>query len=173
MQIRDSTDQDVVAVQAIYGYHVQHGLGTFETDSPELAEIRRRWTQITADGFPFLVAASADRVIGYAYANHFRTRPAYRNTVEDSIYVAPDALGRGVGRQLLSALIERCAALNLRQMLALIGDSANLGSIRVHRACGFEHSGVLRSVGRKFDRWVDVVVMQRSLGIGDSADPHQ
>jgi phosphinothricin acetyltransferase len=117
------------------------------------------------------VAVDGARVLGYAYANHFRTRAAYRNTVEDSIYVADEAAGRGVGKALLSALIARCTALGLRQMLALIGDSGNSASIGVHRSCGFEHAGTMKAVGRKFDRWVDVVIMQRALGAGASTPP--
>ena len=171
MQIRPATLADLAAVQAIYAHHVLHGLGTFETDPPAPEEIERRFMQITGDGFPYLIAAEAGRVLGFAYANHFRTRAAYRNTVEDSIYIAADAMGRGVGTALLDALIERCAALGLRQMLALIGDSANAGSIGVHRRCGFEHTGVMTAVGRKFDRWVDVVIMQRALGPGAGTSP--
>ncbi|MGE5162085.1 MAG: N-acetyltransferase family protein [Betaproteobacteria bacterium] len=171
MQIRDATPDDIAAVQAIYAHHVLHGLGTFETTPPEVEEMRRRHAQVTGDGFPYLVAEDAGRILGYAYANHFRTRAAYRNTVEDSIYVAADATGRGVGTALLVALVERCAALGLRQMLAVIGDSGNAGSIGVHRRCGFEHTGVMKAVGRKFDRWVDVVIMQRALGPGSETPP--
>ena len=125
--------------------------------------MRSRHAQITAAGFPYLVAVDDGKVVGYAYANHFRTRAAYRYTVEDSVYVAPAAIGRGVGKALLNELCSRCASQGLRQMLAVIGDSGNAGSIGVHRACGFEHAGVLKAVGRKFDRWVDVVLMQRAL----------
>jgi phosphinothricin acetyltransferase len=171
MLIRPATDADVPAIGAIYAHHVLTGLGTFETEPPTDDEMRRRHAQITGDGFPYLVALDADRVLGYAYANHFRTRAAYRFTVEDSIYVAPDAMGRGVGRTLLGALVERAAALGLRQMLAVIGDSGNAGSIGVHRSCGFEHAGVMKAVGRKFDRWVDVVIMQRELGPGADSAP--
>jgi L-amino acid N-acyltransferase YncA len=171
MQIRAATSDDIAAIQAIYAHHVLHGLGTFETDPPSVGEIQRRFAQITGEGFPYLVAEDDGRVVGYAYANHFRTRAAYRNTVEDSIYVATDAAGRGVGKALLSALIERCTALGLRQMLAVIGDSGNAGSIGVHRSCGFEHTGVMKAVGRKFDRWVDVVIMQRALGQGAKTPP--
>lgn len=171
MQIRDATPDDIAAVQAIYAHHVLHGLGTFETTPPDVEEMRRRHAQITGDGFPYLVAEDAGRILGYAYANHFRTRAAYRNTVEDSIYVAADAIGRGVGASLLAALIDRCAALGLRQMLAVIGDAGNAGSIAVHRRCGFEHTGVMKAVGRKFDRWVDVVIMQRALGPGSGTPP--
>ena len=171
MQIRAASPDDLVAVQSIYAHHVLHGLGTFETEPPALEEMQRRFAQITGDGFPYLVADDDGLVRGYAYANHFRTRAAYRNTVEDSIYVAPESLGRGVGKALLDALIDRCTALGLRQMLAVIGDSENAGSIGVHRRCGFELTGVMKAVGRKFDRWVDVVIMQRALGPGDATPP--
>jgi L-amino acid N-acyltransferase YncA len=171
MQIRDATPDDIAGIQAVYAHHVLQGLGTFETTPPGVEEMQRRHAQVTADGFPYLVAEDAGRILGFAYANHFRTRTAYRNTVEDSIYVAADAMGRGVGTGLLSALVERCAALGLRQMLAVIGDSGNAGSIGVHRRCGFEHTGVLKAVGRKFDRWVDVVIMQRALGPGSDSPP--
>lgn len=163
MEIRDATDHDVDAIQSIYAHHVLHGLGTFETEPPESDEMRSRWRQITAAGFPYLVAVDTGTVVGYAYANHFRTRAAYRQTVEDSIYVAPAAMGRGIGRALLQALIARCAGLGLRQMLAVIGDSGNAASIGLHVACGFGHVGRMKDVGRKFDRWVDVVIMQRAL----------
>jgi L-amino acid N-acyltransferase YncA len=166
MLIRDAKPADLATVQAIYAHHVLHGLGTFETEPPGHEEMRRRHAQITGDGFPYLVAEADGRVLGYAYANHFRTRAAYRGTVEDSIYVAVEAARRGVGRLLLTALVDRCSALGLRQMLAVIGDSGNAGSIGVHRACGFEHTGVMKAVGWKFDRWVDVVIMQRALGPG-------
>lgn len=172
MLIRDATSDDIPGVHAIYAHHVRQGLGTFETEAPTLDEMRRRHAQITGDGFPYLVAEDAGRLLGYAYANHFRTRAAYRNTVEDSIYVAPGDAGRGVGKALLGALIERCTALGLRQMLALIGDSGNAGSIGVHRSCGFDHAGVMNAVGWKFDRWVDVVIMQRALGAGAGTPPH-
>lgn len=170
MQVREAAADDIPAIQAIYAHHVLHGLGTFETESPDVDEMRARFSQITAAGFPYLVATDTDQVIGYAYANHFRARAAYRLTVEDSIYVAPFAMGHGVGRVLLDELIARCIAIGLRQMLALIGDSANAGSIGVHRACGFEMVGVMKDVGRKFDLWVDVVIMQRALA-ADSV-PH-
>jgi phosphinothricin acetyltransferase len=170
MPVREAGADDIPAIQAIYAHHVLHGLGTFETEPPDVHEIRARFSQITAGGFPYLVATDADQVIAYAYANHFRTRAAYRFTVEDSIYVAPFAMGHGIGRVLLDELIARCIAVGLRQMLALIGDSANAASIGVHRACGFEMVGVMKDVGRKFDRWVDVVIMQRALAT--DAVPH-
>jgi L-amino acid N-acyltransferase YncA len=167
MDIREAVDSDVASLRAIYAHHVLHGLGTFEIEPPDEAEMRTRWRQLTSAGFPFLVAVDAGRVVGYAYANVFRSRAAYRQTVEDSIYVAPTATGRGVGKALLMALIGRCAALGLKQMLAVIGDSGNVGSIGVHQACGFAHVGTMKAVGRKFDRWVDVVIMQRALDPDD------
>lgn len=168
MELRTAVTTDVAAIRAIYGHHVLHGLGTFETDPPDADEMRSRHAQIIAAGFPYLVAVDGGKVIGYAYANYFRTRAAYRYAVEDSVYVAPEAIGRGVGKALLNEVIARCAAQGLRQMLALIGDSGNAGSIAVHRTCGFEHAGVLTAVGRKFDRWVDVVIMQRALAHDDA-----
>jgi L-amino acid N-acyltransferase YncA len=164
MEVRAALPTDVASIQSIYAHHVRHGLGTFETEPPDVHEMASRHAQITAAGFPYLVAVDAGAVVGYAYANHFRTRAAYRYTVEDSVYVAADAQRRGIGKALLAELVARCVAAGLRQMLAVIGDSANLGSIAVHRACGFENVGVLKAVGRKFDRWVDVVLMQRALG---------
>jgi phosphinothricin acetyltransferase len=164
MQIRDCVVGDIAAVRAIYSHHVLQGLGTFETEVPTLAEMQSRHARIAGAGFPYLVGTEQGRTVGYAYANQFRPRAAYRHSVEDSIYVAPDATGRGYGRALLEALIERCAGLGLCQMIAVIGDSANAGSIAVHRACGFADAGLLKGVGRKFERWVDVVLMQRSLG---------
>jgi phosphinothricin acetyltransferase len=166
MQLRDARAEDMDAIQAIYAHHVLHGLGTFETEPPDAGEMASRHAQIASAGFPYLVAADAGMVTGYAYANHFRTRAAYRFTVEDSIYVAPTACGRGIGKRLLAELIARCTASGLRQMLAVIGDSENAASIGVHRACGFELVGTMNAVGRKFDRWVDVVIMQRALATG-------
>jgi phosphinothricin acetyltransferase len=166
MELRAALPTDVASIQSIYAHHVRHGLGTFETEPPDVYEMASRHAQITAAGFPYLVAVDAGGVVGYAYANHFRTRAAYRYTVEDSVYVAPDAQRRGIGKALLAELVAACSARGLHQMLAVIGDSGNLGSIAVHRACGFDDVGVMKAVGRKFDRWVDVVVMQRALAPG-------
>ena len=163
MHPRDARADDIAAIQSIYAHHVLHGLGTFETEPPDAHEMHARMTQVTAAGFPFLVATDGSEIFGYAYVNHFRTRAAYRFTVEDSIYVAPYAIGHGAGKALLTELIVRCSKLGLQQMLAVIGDSDNAASIGVHRACGFELVGTMKAVGRKFDRWVDVVVMQRAL----------
>ena len=169
--LRPSTDADVAACTAIYAHAVEHGTGTFELEPPDEAEMARRRSDVLAKGLPWLVAERAGRVLGYAYANHFRPRRAYRFCVEDSIYLAPDAQGRGVGRVLLAELIGRCEAAGARQMLAVIGDAANRGSIGVHEACGFEHTGVLKAAGWKFERWLDVVLMQRRLGLGDDVGP--
>ncbi|MBK1686926.1 GNAT family N-acetyltransferase [Rubrivivax gelatinosus] len=169
--IRPSTDADVGAITAIYAHHVQHGTGTFETEAPAEAEMARRRADVTAKGLPWLVAEEGGRVVGYAYANHFRPRPAYRFCVEDSIYVHHEAAGRGLGRLLLAELIARCEAVGARQMLAIIGDSENVGSIGLHQALGFEPAGILRAAGWKHGRWLDVPLMQRALGPGEESAP--
>lgn len=169
--LRPATLADLPQIRAIYAHHVLHGLASFEIEPPDEAEMRRRFDAIVANGFPYLVAVADDRVLGYAYAGPYRTRPAYRYAVEDSIYVAADAVGRGLGRRLLRELIAACEQRGFRQMLAVIGDSANAPSIELHRACGFAQAGVLRSVGFKFGRWVDSVLMQRALGDGDRTAP--
>ncbi|HRH88463.1 MAG TPA: N-acetyltransferase family protein [Rubrivivax sp.] len=164
--VRPSTPADLDALRDIYAEAVAHGTGTFELDAPDTAEMARRRDEVLAKGLPWLVAEQHGRVLGYAYANHFRPRPAYRFAVEDSIYLSPAAQGRGIGRVLLAELMARCQSAGARQMLAVIGDSANHGSIGVHRTLGFEHCGLLQSVGWKFGRWLDVVLMQRALGAG-------
>jgi L-amino acid N-acyltransferase YncA len=169
--IRPSRAEDIPAITAIYAWNVLNGTGTFELEAPDEPEIARRRDDVLVKGLPWLVAESAGLLLGYAYANHFRPRRAYRFCVEDSIYLADAARGRGVGRLLLAELLSRCEALGARQMLAVIGDSANAGSIGVHRALGFEHTGVLKAAGWKFDRWLDVVLMQRALGLGDASAP--
>ena len=170
--IRPSTLADLPAITAIYAHAVLHGTGTFELEPPDQAEMARRRDDVLAKGLPWLVAqARGDAnapVLGYAYANHFRPRLAYRFCVEDSIYLHPDAQGRGVGKLLLTELMTRCEAAGARQMLAVIGDAANAGSIGVHAALGFAHTGVLKAAGWKFERWLDVVLMQRHLGQGDA-----
>jgi phosphinothricin acetyltransferase len=177
--VRDSRDDDLPAIEAIYAYHVSHGLASFEEVPPSLAELRRRREEILAKGLPYIVAAEAaaegggagGAVLGYAYASAYRTRTAYRYTLEDSVYVRPGLAGRGIGRALLAALIDRCAAAGYRQMVAVIGDSANAASIGLHAALGFREVGVLRSIGFKLGRWVDSVLMQRPLGPGDATLP--
>lgn len=169
--IRPSTDADVPAITAIYGWNVLNGLGTFEEVPPDEAEMTRRRAAFLDRGLPYLVAEQDGKVLGYAYAGPFRLRAAYRYTVEDSIYVAPDAAGKGVGKALLQALIEACEGLGLRQICAVIGDSGNAASIGVHAALGFEHKGVFPAMGYKFGRWVDLVWMQRSLNGGGDTPP--
>jgi L-amino acid N-acyltransferase YncA len=174
--IRPSTPADLPAITAIYADAVLHGTGTFELDPPDQAEMARRRDDVVGKGLPWLVAQArrsspdgADGpVLGYAYANHFRPRLAYRFCLEDSIYLHPNARGQGVGKLLLIELLARCEAAGARQMLAVIGDAANAGSVGVHAALGFSHTGVLKASGWKFNRWLDVVLMQRSLGLGDS-----
>jgi phosphinothricin acetyltransferase len=169
--LRTAEAGDLPAIQAIYAHHVMHGLGTFEVTPPGVEEMTRRWRAVTDDGFPYLVGVVGGAVMGFAYAAPYRPRPAYRFAVEDSVYVAPGHGRCGYGRQLVSALIERCAAMGLRQMLAVIGDRQNLGSIGLHAGLGFREVGHLPSVGFKHGRWVDVVVMQRALGDGDRTMP--
>lgn len=169
--IRPSQLDDLPAIAAIYAWHVQNGTGTFELDVPDLAEMQQRRDNVLANGWPWLVVQVNDEVLGYAYANAFRPRRAYRFCVEDSIYLAPQAAGKGLGRWLLAELIAQCEARGARQMLAVIGDSANAASIGVHRALGFEPVGVMKSAGWKLDGWRDVVLMQRALGLGDSQPP--
>lgn len=169
--LRPTVDGDVDACTAIYRHHVLHGTASFELEPPDPAEMARRRADVLAKGLPYLAAVRGGRVVGYAYANHFRPRPAYRYTVEDSIYVDDSERGRGVGRLLLAELVSRSEAAGARQMLAVIGDSANRASIGLHRALGFDDCGLLRSVGHKFGQWRDVVMMQRLLGPGDAAAP--
>jgi phosphinothricin acetyltransferase len=165
--IRPSLPDDITAIAAIYAHNVLHGTGTFELEAPDEAEMARRRDDVLGKGLPWLVAEAEGRVLGYAYANHFRPRRAYRFCLEDSIYLHANARGQGVGRILLTELLTRCEVQGARQMLAVIGDSANAGSIGLHAALGFEHTGVLKASGWKFGRWLDVVLMQRSLGTGD------
>lgn len=161
--VRDSRPEDVVAIHAIYAHHVLHGLASFEEVAPAVDEIAGRRADVLAKGFPYLVADEAGEVLGYAYVSLYRTRSAYRYTVENSVYVRHDTVARGVGRALLAALIARCERLDLHQMIAVIGDSGNAASIGLHAAMGFEHVGMLPKVGFKFGRWVDSVLMQRAL----------
>lgn len=169
--IRPSTAADLPAITAVYAWNVAHGTGTFELEAPDAVEMARRRDDVLSKGLPWLAAERDGRVLGYAYANHFRPRRAYRFCLEDSIYLADEARGQGVGRLLLAELLARCEAAGARQMLAVIGDSANAGSIGVHRTLGFEHTGILRAAGWKFGRWLDVVLMQKALGPGDASEP--
>ncbi|MFI4933243.1 MAG: GNAT family N-acetyltransferase [Caulobacterales bacterium] len=171
MIVRGALAADAGAVAAIYGHHVLHGLGTFEEAPPSDAESGRRIAAVTERGLPYLVAEEDRRVVGFAYAAPFRPRAAYRYTVEDSVYIDPGFIGRGVGKALVAQVIERCEALGLRQMVAVIGDSANAGSIGLHRSLGFVDAGVGCAFGFKFGRWVDVVWMRRTLNDGDGSIP--
>lgn len=174
-QVRDSREDDLSAIQAIYARHVLEGAGSFELEPPDLVEMMRRRADVLRNGFPYLVAVASDgvqeHVLGYAYASFFRLRPAYRFTVENSVYIDPVTQRRGAGRLLLTELVRRCETLGVRQMIAVIGDSGNTGSIALHSACGFRFAGVLQASGWKFDRWLDSVLMQRDLGDGDRAAP--
>ncbi|WP_427915497.1 N-acetyltransferase family protein [Ramlibacter sp. MMS24-I3-19] len=169
--IRPSTDADLPAITAIYGHHVLHGTGTFETTPPTEAEMAARRADVLAKGLPWLVIEDGGRVAGYAYCQWFKPRPAYRFSAEDSIYLHPEAAGKGLGRQLLSALIDKAEAAGVRKLIAVIGDSANAGSIGVHRALGFKQVGTIASCGWKFGRWLDIVLMDRVVGAGDGSSP--
>ena len=169
--IRASEERDLAAIATIYAHHVLHGLATFEIDPPDAAEMGRRRADVLARGLPHLAAEQEGKVAGYAYAVPYRARPAYRFTLENSIYIDHQLVGKGVGRALLNALIAECARAGYRQMVAVIGDSANHASIGLHAACGFKHAGTLSAVGFKFGRWVDSVFMQRALGEGDCSLP--
>lgn len=170
-RVRAARRKDLEAVQVIYAHHVSHGLASFELEAPDLETIIERYEALTARGLPYLVAELDGKVGGFATAGPYRPRPAYRHTVEDTVYVAPGCERRGLGRALLSALIGDCTALGYRRMVAVIGDSANLPSIRLHEKLGFSPAGRIPSVGFKFGRWVDVVILQRALGEGDRTLP--
>ena len=169
--VRPIHDDDRAASTAIYAHHVLHGTGTFETEPPTEADMATRRADVLGKGLPYLVAEQDGQVLGFAYCNWFKPRPAYRFSAEDSIYMAQAARGMGMGRQLLDALCTAAEAAGVRKLLAVIGDSANAGSIRVHQAAGFTHIGVMRSVGWKFGAWRDVVLMEKPLGAGDTTSP--
>lgn len=171
LRIRPATPDDLAAIQRIYAHHVVNGFASFEEAAPDLDEMRRRYAALTDAGFPYLVAEVDGRVMGYSYCGPYRPRPAYRFTVENSIYMAPEAAGQGIGRKLLTALIERATALGKRQMVAVIGDSENASSIGLHRALGFRMVGAIEGAGFKHGRWVDSVLMQLPLGPGTSTAP--
>lgn len=171
MRVRPAVPQDLPAIQAIYAHHVLHGLASFEETAPPLEEMRRRYEDVLAGGLPYLVAEEKGELLGYGYCTLYRTRSAYRYTLEDSVYVKQGSQRKGVGKAVLAELIARCAALNYRQIVAVIGDSANAGSIGLHASLGFVRAGLLRSTGYKFGRWVDSVYMQLPLGAGDGTKP--
>jgi phosphinothricin acetyltransferase len=169
--VRPATAADIAAITTIYRPAVLHGTATFEIEPPDEAEMLRRFEAITGSGYPYFVAELDGRIMGYAYVNAYRTRPAYRFTVEDSIYIDPAAQGKGIGRVLLQRLIEASTAKGYRLMVAVIGDSKTYGSIAVHRNAGFTFCGTIHSVGYKFGRWLDSVIMQLPLGDGDKSAP--
>jgi phosphinothricin acetyltransferase len=171
MQIEPVHPTDLPEIQAIYAYHVLHGTGTFEEIPPGIEEMRKRCQEGLAAGYDWVAARDATGVLGYGYYGAFRHRSAYDWTVEDSVYVRDDVRGQGVGKALVAALLHAAEARGFRQMLALIGDSENIGSIGVHASLGFQRAGVMRACGVKFGRWLDVVIMQRALGEGDVSIP--
>ena len=169
--IRPSTPNDIPQITAIYAHHVLHGTGTFEVEPPSDNDMMQRRADVVSKGLPYLVAAEGERVLGYAYCNWFKPRPAYRFSAEDSIYIAPEAAGSGLGRALLAELLRQAEQAGVRKMIAVIGDSANAGSIGVHRSTGFRHVGILEACGWKFERWLDVVLMDRALSLGNTTAP--
>jgi L-amino acid N-acyltransferase YncA len=171
VSLRPSQDRDLAAIAAIYHHHVLTGVASFEEEPPDLCEMARRRGEILARGLPYLVAEQSGRVLGYCYASLYRTRSAYRFAVEDSIYIDGAEVGRGIGRALLSELIDRCTAQGYRQMVAVIGGSDQWPSIRLHAGLGFARVGVLPAIGFKFGAWVDTILMQRALGQGAGALP--
>ncbi len=171
--IRPSSDFDIAAITTIYGHHVLHGTGTFETTPPSESDMAQRRADVLAKGLPYLVLEEAGVVVGFAYCQWFKPRPAYRYSAEDSIYLAPTAQGKGLGRLLLIELIAQAERAGIRKLIAVIGNSANHGSIGVHKSCGFSPVGVLSHCGWKFDRWLDVVLMDRAIGHGSAIAPAQ
>jgi len=171
--IRASTEQDLPAITAIYAHHVLSGTATFETTAPSQGEMAARRADVLGKGLPYLVAEEDDRVLGFAYCQWFKPRPAYRFSAEDSIYLHPDASGKGLGRRLLAELAAQAEAAGIRKLMAVIGDSANAASIGVHRSVGFEPVGVFKSCGWKFGKWLDIVLMEKTLGEGDATPPER
>ncbi len=171
VHIRLAAAADFPAITRIYDHHVLHGLASFEIDPPSMDEMQSRWNELVDRGLPYLVADDGGDLAGYAYATPYRHRRAYRHSVENSVYTDPEMTGRGIGRALLTELITACEALGLRQMIAIIGDSGNAASIGLHTALGFEETGILRGVGFKSGQWVDTVIMQRTLGDGETTLP--
>jgi L-amino acid N-acyltransferase YncA len=171
IKIRPTSDADITAITAIYAHHVLHGTGTFETSAPSAAEMMARRQDVLSKGLPYLTLEDDSGVLGFAYCNWFKPRPAYRFSAEDSIYLSPTAAGRGLGRLLLEELATQAERAGIRKLIAVIGDSTNKGSIGVHQACGFTYVGMLSACGWKFDRWLDVVLMERRIGMGDMSAP--
>ena len=171
LEIREALPDDAHAIAALYVWHVLNGRASFEEIPPTVDEMRKRIQTVRDNGLPWLVALWRGAIVGYCYATFYRPRPAYRYSVENSIYIDKDAMGLGVGKALLPPLIDLCAVAGRRQMVAIIGDSQHVASIKLHESCGFEMVGTFKSIGFKFGRWLDSVLMQRSLGTGDTAAP--
>jgi L-amino acid N-acyltransferase YncA len=171
LTLRPSTDADIPAITAIYAHHVTHGTGTFETDAPTEADMTQRRADVLARGLPYLVAENGGQVLGFAYCQWFKPRPAYRFSAEDSIYLNADAAGQRIGNKLLTELARQAETAGVRKLIAVIGDSGNVRSIGVHRSVGFRHVGTIESCGWKFNRWLDIVLMEKSLGEGDRSPP--
>lgn len=171
--IRDAAQADIGAVQQIYAWYVSNHLASFEEVAPDVEEMLRRWREVRERGYPYVVAELDGAVVGYAYASAYRTRSAYRYTAENSVYVRHDIPRRGLGKALMAEVITRCELRGLRQMIAVIGDSANAASIGLHAALGFHPTGILHGVGFKHRRWVDSIVMQRTLGFGSQRPPEE
>jgi L-amino acid N-acyltransferase YncA len=171
LTIRPSTDADVPMITAIYAHHVLHGTGTFETTPPTEADMATRRADVLGKGLPYLVAEEGGQLLGFAYCQWFKPRPAYRFSAEDSVYMHPDARGKGHGKVLLAELAKQAEAIGVRKLIAVIGDSGNAGSIGVHRSVGFTPAGVIKSCGWKFGKWLDIVLMERALGAGDTQPP--
>jgi L-amino acid N-acyltransferase YncA len=177
--IRASHDSDLPQITAIYAHHVLNGTGSFELDAPTLAEMTARRADVLAKGLPYIVAegsvkGAADgqkQILGYAYCTWFKLRPAYRFSAEDSVYIVPGLQGKGLGRALLAELAAQAEKMGIRKLIAVIGDSNNAGSIGLHRSVGFTDVGILKSCGWKFDQWLDVVLMEKALGFGDTSPP--
>lgn len=171
--IRPTSDADVDAITAIYGHHVLHGTGTFETTPPSAADMAGRRADVLAKGLPYIALEEGGQLLGFAYCNWFKPRPAYRFSAEDSIYLHPDARGKGFGKLLLTELAAQAQAVGVRKLIAVIGDSANQGSVGVHAACGFSHVGLIKSCGWKFGKWLDIVLMEKPLGEADTTAPQE
>jgi L-amino acid N-acyltransferase YncA len=171
MPIRDAVAADLPAIHAIYAHHVLHGTGSFEEVPPSPAEMAARMAKIQGRGWPYFVEEADDMVRGFAYLTQYRDRSAYRCAAEDSVYVRDDIRGQGVGKSLVQTLLDRAGACGFRQVIAVIGDSENIGSVGLHASLGFRQVGVLKAAGIKFDRWLDVVLMQRPVGDGDRTQP--
>ena len=169
--LRPAQESDMAAISAIYAHHVVHGTGTFEATPPSTSDMLKRWADVQSKGLPWLCAEVDGQVVGFAYANWFRPREAFRFCAEDSIYIAPEMTGLGLGRALLGELMQQCESAGIRKMVAVVGDSANVSSVGLHEAMGFTSAATLPSCGWKHDRWLDIVILERWLGPGDSTPP--